>query len=358
MGHTPALITAQSENLSLEDMLGSLEPLTPILGYAAMFTGIIAVGISLLFVMKRLISPYSSGTWTAPILTFIFGGGSFFIGNMILFSPEDSEDSDDNVIGPPDASPEPSSSPETIESPASAPPAPQPAEPIDWAPYITAGVIAGIVLIAAIAGYFIYRTSSAIKDRKAEEQARQEQRERTERMLASQWHRYEETHHEIEERILQAETDWDTIFQYPALSDPTVETTRAVYEAVRIANHLHTEAPTSLDADQTIASLPYPQAVIQADQTWDAAWVYAKRAGQKHLPAEERKTIKRIQKLLKLAQSPGSESERRLAYQQASKLIDELTVVVVPKPALKLLDRQQRRMIEHQSSNTLDIPLT
>ena len=67
----------------------------------------------------------------------------------------------------------------------------------------------------------------------------------------------------------------------------------------------------------------------------------------KLIPKDERKKIDQIVQLLKLARdSGGSEHERSVAYERASKLIDELHYVRVPEAAKKAISGEVRLMLE------------
>lgn len=323
------------------------------MSYVMMFMGVIGIVWATVLLIKKLTAPpgYDQGSWGSIMIMIMIGGAMTVGGTSMpgLFAPS-SEEGEGN-----EPSPTPSSS--TSESPTPAPeptqqPAPPPAEPADltWL-WITLGIVAAVailvvgVLLTVMLVKRLRKASRAEAERKRLEEARQER-------IREIWQSWIDRHKAVKEKVLSAETDWDMIFSYPCLSDATVPQTRDLHRAISAADHASDSMPPGLDETTDISSLPYPKMVLAAEETWQTAFSFAKRTGQKLLPKEERKTIEQIIKLLRMAQDAGgSPSERDVAYSRAQKLIADLRVVKVPERAMVMIEQEQRLMLEAPASS-------
>jgi hypothetical protein len=212
--------------------------------------------------------------------------------------------------------------------------------------WIGAG-IAGAVLVLLI--LTVGLVTLVKRSRHGALKLRQEQAAQAEdrRQALVAWTAVTQTHQRLKDKAFEVETDWDMVFSYPVLVDPTVATTAAFHRALRAVDSISPEAPATLHLGMDITSLPYPQRVEAAEEAWLAAWDFAKRTGTKLIPAGERKKINQIVKLLKLARDGGgSEHERAVAYERAEKLVSELQWVKVPERALQAIGAESRLMLE------------
>lgn len=242
---------------------------------------------------------------------------------------------DDTVAAPPAAQSDSTELP--AESPA----------PADlswvWTGLGIAGGGAGVVLLSTLSTVAIKRSRRASLEYNEALAAKVEDR----RQALAVWKNYQDTHQSLREKTLEIETDWDMIFKYPALMDGRVPTTRDFHRALKAANGASAEPPAELNLSMAIGDLHYPRLVTAAEESWDVAWAFAQRAGTGLIPQEERKKVDQIVQLLKLARDGGgSEHERAVAYERATKLMGELHFVKVPEAALRAISAEARPMIE------------
>lgn len=244
------------------------------------------------------------------------------------------------------AAPSPTSTPRSSPSP-SAPPS-QSTGDLTWLTTVL-GIVAAlillvllVVLVAHVAGR-VRRSLRASRARAAAELA-------TRNRLTVAWQGFHDRHNDLLRRILHAETDWDSLFSLPALTDPNVPETHAMLLAMRSAGVLRDAAgdmPGGLTPESNLADLPYPKSVLEFSVAWDAAERNARRLGLKSVPAAERKLIKEIRTLLDLAENgAASQTERSLSYRRALKLIESLQAVHVPPRAVAQLEERQQLAIE------------
>lgn len=199
----------------------------------------------------------------------------------------------------------------------------------------------GLLVIAAIvAGVWIGRRELA--NRRLERQRRAKVRAEAE----AKWAKLVERHRSLEAKVLHAETDWDMLFSYPALTDVSVPTTAAMFRAMNAATAAEVSMPSgNLDRAST-AWHPYAQAVDDFALAWEAAYRHAKRLGQAGIPKAELKTVAEIRTLLALAENSGSsDMERRHAYTRAQRLMGELTSFHLPEKALAQVEAASRQML-------------
>lgn len=225
--------------------------------------------------------------------------------------------------------------------------------PVDLTIFWTVlSVIGGILILGAVVAVLVMvirkAKISGLEMRKRQEAAEEERRE-----ALAVWGKFTSIHGELKDKALEVETDWDMLFSYPALVDPSVPQTRAFHSALKAADLASPKPPADLNLSMNISGLEYPRLVSTADEAWQAAWSFAKKTGLKLIPREERKKIDQITKLLKLARDGGgSEHERSVAYERAAKLIGELHFVRVPEVALKAIGAEKRLVLEALGART------
>lgn len=256
-----------------------------------------------------------------------------------------------------DLSPEPTPSSVAPNSPSAIQSAPD----IGWI-WIALGIIGGLLVIGLL-GFLLFAAvrkhqSGALELRQQREAAAADRA----KALAI-WQRSVNTHQRLRDGAVRIELDWDTVFQYPAILDSTVPSTRDFHRALRAIESVSQEPPSDINLAMDISQLPYPRLVAAAEEAWTAAWSFAKRTGTKLIPREERRKVDQIVKLLRMARdSGGSEHERSIAYDRATKLISELQFVRVPATSLEALGIEARLMIEagkftELSSDTIRTPI-
>ena len=217
-------------------------------------------------------------------------------------------------------------SPMPTEQPESASTQPEPAGSLSQV-FTIILIIAGALIVILLTYLLARRIITDIKARRKAHTLATTIRTRQQR----QWDHYRDRHHQLSKLVVATETDWDTIFTKPALTDTTIPIIAHAWQAYADLEPLDTSLPPDLDADQDITHLPYPQAVTTAWNAWQKADRYAARIGQKTLPTTERKTLREIKGLLKIAESPAaSDPERRTCYHRIETLTKRLQHVTVP----------------------------
>lgn len=222
-------------------------------------------------------------------------------------------------------------------------------EPVDlsWLGGVL-GILVAALLAAGLLWVLVAVGQKARRSiREGREKAKAEQ-ERVQRLSAG-WQTFRDRHDELLRKIAHAETDWDSLFFRPALTDPSVDETHRMLLAMRTANTLRDTAgdvPAGLAADADLTAIAYPRAVEAFARAWDIAERHARRIGQKNVPLEERKTIKEIRTLLDIAEnSAASQTERNLAYRRAQKLIESINSIHVPQSLMAQLEESHRLML-------------
>lgn len=276
---------------------------------------------------------------------FAYLAGAFGAGGMaILITNGMFRDLLDGVF---EAGPAPTASPSSpertpIPSPSSSPSPDFEIPPVLVPVGIAVGGLVLLLLVIALAEHLIAKGRSA----KRAKQARDEDRKRLERT----WQAFRDDHNELLRKIYHSETDWDSLFLFPSLTDPTVRQTGDMLTAMRDANTLRDTAghlPSSATADTDLTKLPYPKAVARFARTWNIAERHARMIGQKNIPKAEQRTINEIRTLLDLAENGAASTvERSLAYRRAHKLIKKLNSITIPRPALDELEQRQARALD------------
>lgn len=311
----------------IENMLEIFSPMLMVAAIVMVLLG----GIALL---RSAFDSYSGGSVAPAIIFIALSGVLFGAGGLIKNIANDTA----SVTADPSPSASPSASVTETPSPTptvSATPAP-PSEPVDYTLWWLIPLIVVCVLVAIGLLYLMTRTV------RRDLSSRKQQRE-TRELLDSRWSEYTSRHDRIKRKALDAETDWHMVFSYPALQDTSVPQTAAFYTALRHADERRGPRPQDLKASDNMSGLPYPRAVITVEDAWATALRHAERTGLHLIPAAERKTIKRIRDLLKLAENAGgTANEREMAYARAQKLMQSLQSVTVPAKLYGALEDQHR----------------
>lgn len=166
------------------------------------------------------------------------------------------------------------------------------------------------------------------------------------RDMLTEWQSYVTLHKELNEKLWQAETDWDTIFYYPAINDHTVPETQDMFMAQVVAQRISDTPPTELTSSTMVAELPYPKAVLALQKAWNIAWANAQKIAQSNLTDAERKDIKQIITLLrKVEDGAATESEKIVAYDRIDVLMRNLRNITIPERKKTILAAERRQAL-------------
>ena len=187
----------------------------------------------------------------------------------------------------------------------------------------------------------LVETTTALKEITAPDAPR-----RREQLLA-QWSEVRHRHLSLNETFLDTQSNWETILTMPAITDVSNPHTAAMVTAYHRAREIDHRPPSWFDDDRAltgeIRDEVYPARVTELDTAITAAIHHARMAGLEHIPADERKQIETITRLLDRAQHPGTgKHERQLSYERAMKLLGQLRHVHVPDTALQALAATHR----------------
>lgn len=337
----PVVLRVETTDSSLfEAINGVTSTIFPVLQVLALAAACL---IMLMGVFRVTRSEMREG-WGIVVSGVIAGAGAVFLPAMmsgfVNAIPED-----------PDADPVPTPSGTATPSPSTpSTTAPEPAqEPVDmtWILMILGilGALILLVLLIAVVSMLIQRARRSIRETR--KQAEIERAGKARQTAA--WQHFHDRHNELLRKIAHSETDWDSLFFMPALTDPNVPQTYAMLRAMRAANTLRDtagELPGDLTPDTDLTTLPYPRAVEAFALAWDAAERHARRVGQKGVPLAERKVIKQIRTLLDVAEnSAASQTERDLAYRRVQSLLESLESIHIPAQAMAQLEERKVLMI-------------
>lgn len=316
----------------LAELSGMLSSIMPMIQGIMLITGLVAVIIGIF----RLSSDYGQGGWSFIVFGVISAGLSFVF--PWIFGVVSGE-----VGERPKPTSEPSPQPTGTNEPTRAPDTVQEPADLTWL-WITFAVIVAAILAVLLVWLIIHLSTRARRGiRAAREQA--EALRALQESRAATWQSYHDRHNELLRKILHAETDWDTLFFMPALSDSSVPQTLTMLRAMRTANTLRDTAgkmPPNLDDGDDLTKLPFPRAVEDFALAWEAAERHARKVGQKNVPLAERRLIKQIRTLLDMAEnSAASETERNLAYKRAQALIGDLESIHIPAKAMEQLEERK-----------------
>lgn len=327
----------------------TLAPAAEMLNTMMPFVQIAAVGLGIGMIIIGFIkfSRHESGT------SYIFAGAAGavvgaiypgFVGALIGPEPSASQTQDPTPTGTP------TPGPELTDVPTSQPTTPaEPARETDLSFILPVlGVLVGLILLTLLCWLIVILIRRGNRGIRAARLRAEDQRVASQR-LATAWQAFHDQHNELLRKILHSETDWDSLFFTPALTDPNVPQTYSMLRAMRAANTLRDtvgELPSELTPDTDLTRLPYPRAVEVFALAWDLAERNARRLGQKGIPKEERKTIREIRTLLDIAEnSAASESERNLAYRRAQSLIKSLESIHIPPQTIAQLEERHALML-------------
>lgn len=318
----------------------------PTLIWLMMGLGVVMLLIALGHLATTLMQGRESRSIGPSIIMVLFSGGMLFASTLL--SGQDNESKGTSNEKPTTSTPTPS--PSDTPSPTHTPtPTPTPTkEPESWklpkVENLETLWLIPVAIIALLALYLLVRTiSRSVKRSRAEKR----QLEASRKAAQQRWATLVTRHDELRQKILHAETDWDTLFTMPALQDVSDPTTSKLYLAVNQAADESAEMPASFKEGSVLEDFAYARAVNRLDLAWQAAWRNAKRIGTSQIPTEEKKLISTIQHTLRLAEDgAASEAERTLAYERVESMLKELKHVTVPRQASLQITQAQRRMIE------------
>lgn len=311
---------------------GMISSFVPMIQGIMLITGLVAVIIGVF----RLSSDYGEGGWGFIVFGTLSAGLSFvfpWIFGAVSGETNESPKPTSEPSPQPTGNSEPTRAPDTVQEPAD----------LTWL-WITFAVIVAAILAVLLVWLIVHLSTRARRGiRAAREQA--EALRALQESRAATWQSYHDRHNELLRKILHAETDWDTLFFMPALSDSSVPQTLTMLRAMRTANTLRDTAgkmPTNLDDGDDLTKLPFPRAVEDFALAWEAAERHARKVGQKNVPLAERRLIKQIRTLLDMAEnSAASETERNLAYKRAQALIGDLESIHIPAKAMEQLEERK-----------------
>ena len=183
-------------------------------------------------------------------------------------------------------------------------------------------------------------------DRRAQ-QLRQAQRD---------WEHAVDLHAETATAYLDSQLSMETLLQRPAMTDITVDTTAAMIEAHALLEGTDSTAPDWLYPDSENTDTPttpvvldvseeiYFRRVMDFHRAYKAADSYARRVRTSLVPKQERRTLKKIARLLERAEHAGTPTpERQLAYSQAIEMLGTLRHVHVPEKFTTELEHRAQR---------------
>ena len=217
---------------------------------------------------------------------------------------------------------------------------------------MTIVVVLAIVAILVIGSLITWKLVRNHRHTTRLERERLEALEKDKAAALASWQKIVDRHAAVREKHLHAETDWDTLFLYPAINDASVPSTLRMLQAMRAASLVSDKPPASLSTDTDISALPYPKLVDKLEMAWDEAWNHARKVGQRSLPLKEKKLITQIRQLLRTAENAGSSpTEVELAYKRINDLVAQLEVVRLPEKATQAIEQHQRLAIEAGASS-------
>lgn len=317
----------------------SFQDITPALAVVILIGCVLA---ALAQGIKAVRGEASTGGATGGALAIMLFGGLVATGLSVLPRILNKETGNENSEAKPDPSPTP-------------PPLPETTTPADTGTPLKAllwiGVaIAAIALIAAIIWSISQLRQRQLRQRQQRQrkhlEAQKAQRkalEEAQAKIAERWKTVTDRHEAMRRNVLKAETDWDMLFDLPALTDIKIKATSKLYRAMRDAENAIPDMPATFTLSTDLNTLAYPKAVRAFEDSWEAAYANAQRISTTKIPAKELKTIQRIRALLTLAEGIGAtDHERHTAYTQIRKMLGDLKTIKVPERALLHIEEKQR----------------
>ena len=331
-------------------------------GHLMIAIGVIGLIWAGMLIVKKLMSPDGyGGSWAAALMMLLIGGalssgGALLTSGALSKEPGEQQASSRPTASPPTSHPaETAPPPKPKSEPFSLPEISNPGAMWTWIAVIAAGIALLIVLYFFVRKVHRDRLRAAqeakeIAEAEAEAQRLAEEKAAREKAAAekkarirARWTTIVDLHEELKRRVAEAETDWDTLFDLPALTDVSYRQTRALHRAMRDAENAVSPMPPGFDEQTQMERIPYVKKVHAFENAWNAAVANAKKVGTSKLPDEERKTIKSIRRLLLMAEGNGATpNERHTAYEQIRKLLSKLRVVQVPQRTLLAVESTQR----------------
>lgn len=216
---------------------------------------------------------------------------------------------------------------------------------------IILGII-GIGFAVTIVAFTVYLAVRRVRRDTIEAKNEQKRIAELEQHLDEKWKVITDLHSDLRSRVMNAETDWDTLFRYPAMTDVSYPQTAAMYEAMSAANLADDKRPADLTDDSDISELSYPKLVTKFETAYKRAENNARRIGQDGLPEEERRKIEQIRDMLRLAEDPNAAgNERTMAYERIHKALKELRHITVPQKAMMMIEDGKRLMLEKSATH-------
>lgn len=326
-------------------------------GWMLILMGVLGLIWGMLMLIKKLMSApgdISSSSWSSIVLMVIVGGALATGGySLTLWTPsaEGMSPSPTPTPTPEDLAP---AEPEPTQDPISLPEIENPAALWTWI-----GAIVAVLFIAVSVYLFVQKIhrdrvrklelenqrleAEAEAQRLAEVESRRQKRLAEQRArIDARWATITDLHEQLKRRVVEAETDWDTLFSLPALTDVSFRQTRALHRAMRDAENAVIPMPAGFDERTAMDKIPYVKKVHAFEDAWKIALSNAQKVGTSKLPSDEQNTIKRIRQLLIMAEGTGaSEHERANAYRQIRKLVGELRVLQLPTRAIAAIESQR-----------------
>lgn len=198
--------------------------------------------------------------------------------------------------------------------------------PIDWTVLAIIGAVCGLVLVAIVVGFFLWRSISRHRS------ASREARERREAQL-QRWSKGVKAVESVSDMLWDFESDPESVyFTRPLLADVTEPDSATFYAAYAKVQALHTET-VPLDDEQIAA---FVTAAGEAERAFGVADENARRKARlgvvsegRILTIEEKRKLGQARKLMAQALDSANTTEvAGLAHAKATELLDEIGVVV------------------------------
>jgi len=312
----------------------SFQDITPALAVVILIGCVLA---ALAQGIKAVRGEASTGGATGGALAILLIGGLVATGLSVLPRILNKETGNENSEAKPDPSPTPTPLPETTT-------------PADTGTSLMVLLWIGVAIAAIALIATIIWSISKLRQRQQHQRKQLEAQEAQSKALeeaqakiAERWKTVTDRHEAMRRNVLKAETDWDMLFDLPALTDIKIKATSKLYQAMRDAENAIPDMPATFTLSTDLNTLAYPKAVRAFEDAWEAAYANAQRISTIKIPAKELKTIQRIRALLTIAEGAGAtDHERHTAYTQIRKMLGDLKTIKVPERALLHIEEKQR----------------
>ena len=167
----------------------------------------------------------------------------------------------------------------------------------------------------------------------------------------AEWKAYQERHQAVTDKWVPYLNDRDVFLALPAMRDMSVPEVGAFIDALSAADHARTPTiPRGYDGP--ISESSYARAVVKAETTFAAAKKVALHMREHQMSATERDELATARQLLDTAMNrAGSPNERRLAYRQASRILDRLGIDL-PEPIHEQIETTVRALLDAPDPST------